>query len=212
MSGDPVFDDRWTRVCFCGGQGSDTKAVTGLPLFTGSEEGRGPLYDETHVPFEGRTGPERGAQGDKIQITDQTGSVPAAVPLVALRLGDRMVVSIPGEMTEEMGKRVRAAVLQAVAGSGVTRAIISGLANEYLQYFTTPEEYERQHYEGGSTLYGKDSSLLLQAADSDLAADLVKGKPAPTPYAFDPTNGVQPDGPPFPDGADRGNAEQQPSG
>ena len=210
MSSAPIFDERWTRVCFCGGEGSDSHAVTGLPLFTGSEEGRGPLYDVTHVPFEGRTGPERGAQGDKIQVTDQTGSVPQAVPLIALRLQDRMVVSIPGEMTEEMGKRVRASVMQAVAGSGVKRAIISGLANEYLQYFTTPEEYERQHYEGGSTLYGEDSSLLLEAADSDLAKDLVTGQPAPTPYAFDPTNGVKPDGPAFPDGASKGVAGAQP--
>ena len=211
MSAAPVFDQRWTRVCFCGGEGSDSHAVTGLPLFTGSEEGRGPLYDETHQPFEGRTGPERGPQGAKLQVTDQTGSVPAAVPLIALRIADRMIVSIPGEMSEEMGKRVRAAVLAAVPGSGVTRAVISGLANEYLQYFVTPEEYERQHYEGGSTLYGKNSSLLLQMADADLAKALVEGKPAPTPYDFDPTNGVSTDGPAFPDGADRGRADAQPA-
>src|SRR4051794_24055257 len=210
MSAAPVFDQRWTRVCFCGGEGSDSKAVTGLPLFTGSEEGRGPLYDVTHVPFEGRTGPERGAQGDKIQATDQTGAVPQAVPVVALRIADRMIVSVPGEMTVEMGKRVRAAVLQTVAGSGVTRAIISGLANEYLQYFTTPEEYERQHYEGGSMLYGENAAVLMQHADTDLAQALVQGKPAPTPYDFDPTNGVKPDGPAFPDGADRGKATAQP--
>jgi hypothetical protein len=212
MSRKPILDQRWTRVCFCGGEGSDSHAVTGLPLFTGSEEGRGPLYDQTHVPFEGRTGPERGAQGDKVQVTDQTGSVPAAVPLVALRIADRMVVSIPGEMTVEMGRRVRSAVLAATQGAGIKRAIISGLANEYLQYFTTPEEYERQHYEGGSTLYGKNSSLLLEAGDVDLAKALVDGQPAPTPYAFDPTNGVQPDGPAFPDGAARGTTDAQPAG
>ncbi|MEA2494622.1 MAG: neutral ceramidase, partial [Thermoleophilaceae bacterium] len=201
MSAAPLFDQRWTRVCFCGAEGSDSHAVTGLPLFTGSEEGRGPLYDETHTPFEGRTGPERGPQGDKIQVTDQTGSVPAAVPLVALRIADRMIVSIPGEMTVEMGKRIRTAVLEATKGAGITRAIISGIANEYLQYFTTPEEYERQHYEGGSTLYGKTSSVLLQFADVSLAQSLVEGKPAPTPYDFDPTNGVTTAGPPFPEGA-----------
>ena len=211
LSAAPIFDTRWTRVCFCGQQGSDTHAVTGLPLFTGSEEGRGPLYDVTHQPFEGRTGPERGAQGDKVQVTDQTGSVPGAVPLVAFRLADRMVVSIPGEMTVGMGARVRAAVLQVTQGAGITRAIISGLANEYLQYFTTPEEYERQAYEGGSTLYGTRSSLMLQFADADLAKALVDGKPAPEPYAFDPTNGVKPNGPAFPDGAAKGVPTAQPA-
>src|SRR4051795_3575210 len=104
MNRAPIFDERWTRVCFCGGEGSDSHAVTGLPLFTGSEEGRGPLYDITHEPFEGRTGPERGAQGDKVQLTDQTGGVPGAIPVVGLRIADRMVVSVPGEMTVEMGR------------------------------------------------------------------------------------------------------------
>ena len=37
----------------------DGTAVVGLPLFTGSEEGRGPLYDETGVPFEDRRAPVR---------------------------------------------------------------------------------------------------------------------------------------------------------
>jgi neutral ceramidase len=90
------------------------------------------------------------------------------------------------------------------------RAVISGIANEYLQYLTTPEEYQRQHYEGGSTLYGKNESLLIQAADVDVAKSLVEGKPAPTPYDFDPTNGVTPDGPAFPDGASTGKPQAQP--
>lgn len=204
-------DFRWTRVCFCGGEGSDSRAVTGLPLFTGSEEGRGPLYDETGVPFEGRTGPDRGPQGKKIQMTDQTGSVPQGVPLISIRIGDRVIVSIPGEMTEAMGRRVRAAVLEAAKPAGVSRAMISGLANEFLQYFTSPEEYDRQHYEGGSTLYGRLASVFLQVSLANLTKTLVEGKPAPTPYEFDPTNGVSPDGPPMPDGAERGRAQEQPA-
>ena len=89
-------------------------------------------------------------------------NVPRAVPLMALQVGDRMVVSVPGEMTEEMGRRVRHAVEQAAAGHGVVRAVISGLANEYADYFTTPEEYDAQHYEGAATVYGRASSVALQ--------------------------------------------------
>ena len=51
-----------------------------------------------------------GAQGDKIQ-TPIPLSVPTAVPLMAVRVADRMIVSIPGEMTEEMGRRARERVL-----------------------------------------------------------------------------------------------------
>ena len=47
----------------------DDEAVIGLPLFTGSEEGRGPLYDETGVPFEDRRRPVASTpQGHKIPV------------------------------------------------------------------------------------------------------------------------------------------------
>src|SRR5207249_7429641 len=125
-------------------------------------------------------------------------SVPKAVPLMAARIDDALIVSVPGEMTVGMGSRVRSAALRIATPSGVHLAVISGLANEYLQYFTTPEEYEMQHYEGGSTLYGEYSSNLLERALLDLVHRLVAGLPAPTPYVYDPRNGVAADASPFP--------------
>src|SRR5205823_157815 len=144
MTRRPKLDLRWTRVCFCGQSTRvgrvDNSAVIGLPLLTGSEEGRGPLYDQTHVPFEGRMAPASvGPQGDKIPVIADT-AVPKAVPLAALRLADRVIATIPGEMTVEMGRRVRKAVLGASRPAGVRAVVLSGLANEYLQYFTTPQE------------------------------------------------------------------------
>ena len=216
MSGGVPLDVRWNRVCFCGqeteGGAVDSRAVVGLPLFTGSEEGRGPLFDVTKEEFEGRRSPtDGGPQGHKIQVNDSSGGVPQAVPLTAVRVGSRMIVTVPGEMTAGMGRRVRDAVVEAVRGSGVERAVISGVANEFLQYFTTPEEYERQHYEGGSVLYGKLASNVLKLELSTLAARLVRGEAAPAPYDFDPTNGVTPDGEPFGEGAERGEVVDQPA-
>src|SRR3954469_13650080 len=210
MSPTPDLDSRWTRLCFCGqeapgGGGTvDDTAVTGFPLFTGSEEGRGPLYDSDHVVHEGdRLPADAGPQGRKIPVTRAQGdSLPTAVPLLALRIGDSVIVTIPGEATTEVGVRIRDAVGKAVAGSGIGHVVVSGLANEYIQYFTTPEEYEMQHYEGGSTLYGKLESLIVQGGLSDLATALAQGKPAPQPSPFAATNGVKDDAKPF----DRGNA------
>ncbi|HEX2086725.1 MAG TPA: neutral/alkaline non-lysosomal ceramidase N-terminal domain-containing protein, partial [Solirubrobacteraceae bacterium] len=73
LSAEPALDLRWTRVCFCGqateGGEVDDEAVVGLPLFTGSEEGRGPLYDQTGVPFEDRRSPTADPhQGHKVQV------------------------------------------------------------------------------------------------------------------------------------------------
>jgi neutral ceramidase len=228
MQTEPQLDWRWTRMCFCG---QDTAAgpvadhgAFGLSEFTGSEEGRGPLYDLTRTTFEGDHLPIGAgsnlplpgnpvadpSQGNKIVIGAPL-DVPKAVPLMALRIGDRLVVSVPGEMTSEMGRRVRKAVLDASSSAGITRTIISGLANEYADYFTTPEEYDMQHYEGGATIYGRASSVALQEALVALAGDLAAGKPAPAAYPFDPTNGVKPTAAPFPTGPSKGSVTVQPA-
>ena len=204
MTAEPALDTRWTRICFCGqateGGEVDDEAVTGLPLFTGSEEGRGPLYDETGVPFEDRRAPVSDPhQGYKIQVSRQgEGSIPKAVPLMVVRLGDRVIGSIPGEMTVGMGERVKEAMR--AADPGVT-PVLSGLANEFLQYFVTPEEYDRQHYEGGSQLYGRLAANLLKVSLADLVSRMSSGQPAPEPYEADPRNGVPADAPVFEPGS-----------
>jgi neutral ceramidase len=209
------LDWRWTRMCWCGQDTPDgpvaNQANFGLAEFTGSEEGRGPLFDVTRVPFEGDHLPvgTGGPQGDKINSLIPI-DVPKADPMMALRVGSRMIVSIPGEMTAEMGRRVRAAVVAAATGSGVERAVISGLANEYSDYFTTPQEYDAQHYEGAATVYGRASSDALEQTLVGLTGNLVNGTPAPPPYSFDPRNGVRADAGPFPTGASSGSVVAQP--
>jgi neutral ceramidase len=201
-------------VCLCGqsvdGGHIASSPEIGIPFLTGSEEERGPLYDVTHVPLEGQRSPLalNAEQGHKIGIPE--GDVPHAVPLTALRVGSRMIVSVPGEATEEVGRRMRAAVRSAVASQGIRRVVVSGLANEYLQYITTPEEYDQQHYEGGSTIYGRLSAPFFTQQLSDLARRLVLGLPAPRPYPYDPTNGVRPNGPPYGSGAASGHIVGQP--
>jgi hypothetical protein len=214
MSATPALERRWTRMCWCGqptaaGAVADMGAF-GLPQFTGSEEGRGPLFDITRLSFEGWHLPFRfGPQGNKIQALIPV-DVPDAVPLMALRIGQRMIVSIPGEMTAEAGRRVRQAVIDAARGSGVDSAVISGLANEYVDYFTTPEEYDAQHYEGGATVYGRASSVALQEVLVDLTRRLVEGRPPPPAYPYDPRNGVAADAPPFSLGAASATIASQP--
>jgi len=193
----PAVDRRWTRTCFCGqavkggGRVADSP-LPGLPFLTGSEEGRGPLFDLTGVPLEGIRAPSSfGSQGHKVGIpAASSDSIPRAVPLMVLRIADRMVASMPGEPTVEMGRRVRAAVLAQARGAGVREAIVSGLANEFVLYLTTPEEYDRQHYEGGSTLFGPHAGSLLRDELAGLARRIARDRRPPKPFAFDPRNGV----------------------
>jgi hypothetical protein len=220
MSTRPQLDLRWTRTCFCGqevpGGRVASEPMAGIPFLTGSEEGRGPLYDETGVPFEGRRTEGSGfeSQGHKVGVPGATSTetVPQAVPLMTVRVADRVIASLPAEPTVEVGRRVRQAVLGATRGAGVRRVIVSGLANEFIQYLTTPEEYDRQHYEGGSTLYGPLSAVLLTQELGTLAGRMARGEPAQPAHPFDPRNGVRADAAPFPAGAGSGTIETQPAG
>ncbi len=69
------------------------------------------------------------------------------------------LVSLPGEVTTVVGVRIK----QAVASLGPTgdRVLLMGLANAYKGYFTTHEEYDHQHYEGGQTWWGSAQAGVL---------------------------------------------------
>ncbi|WP_197468760.1 neutral/alkaline non-lysosomal ceramidase N-terminal domain-containing protein, partial [Alcanivorax sp. HI0083] len=49
---------------------------------------------------------------------------------------------------------------------------VSSLANGYFGYAVTPEEYQRQYYEGGHTLYGPHTLDFLIGQSSELSRDL----------------------------------------
>ena len=218
LSRHPRLELHWTRVCFCGqatpfGPLAD-HAVFGASYLTGSEEGRGPLFDATGEIWEGhRLAAPLGAQGVKepVRSDDDRTLEPTSVPLTAARLGNRLIVTIPGEATAQLGRRTRAAVLAATRSRGIRRVVVSGYANEYASYFTTPEEYGAQHYEGGTTVYGPASGPFLTASLTELAGRLVQGRAAPAPHRFDPTRGLRPSAAPYPSGAARGRALAQPA-
>jgi neutral ceramidase len=214
MNSHPALALRWTRTCFCGQQTSegptDTNPWIGLAAAAGSEEGRTIFYDHG-VANEGDKLPVPvGPQGDKILTLNEKGSVSQAVPFSVVRIGDGLLATVPGEPTVGVGKMIRDAVQAAVGPAGITHVDIVGYAGDYLDYFTTPAEYEQQAYEGGFTMYGEYSSLVLRQTLVGLAEDLVSGTPAPAPYPFDPSNGVHVSAADYGTGATSATASSQP--
>lgn len=100
-------------------------------------------------------------------------SFPRVLSVQTLRIGDTLVVGLPFEITVEAGRRIAEAVESAVADRGVDRIVVSSVVNEYWGYVTTPEEYSRQFYEGGHTLYGPNTQPFLAAQARRLAAATV---------------------------------------
>jgi hypothetical protein len=215
MSSTPELDWRWTQTCFCGqvvdGARSSAKGNPGLPFITGSEEGRGPLYDVTKVSFEGLKSPVDLGGGQGVKIVVPVGEFPRAVPVTVVRVGDRMIASLPGEPTKEAGSRVKAAVLAASKAAGVSKVVIAGLTNEYINYISTPEEYDTQNYEGASTMYGRSELAVLRTGLVGLTNDLVAGVPSSRGSNYDAARGVVADGAPYPEGAASGTITAQPA-
>ncbi|HEY1593012.1 MAG TPA: neutral/alkaline non-lysosomal ceramidase N-terminal domain-containing protein [Solirubrobacteraceae bacterium] len=212
MNSHPVLAERWTRECFCGQSTSegavDSQAWVGKAAGAGSEEGRTIFYyhgaanEGDRLPF------DRGPQGDKITILKAP--VSQAVPFSVLRVGDGMLATVPGEPTVGVGKQIRAAIEPQLANSPIHHLALVGYAGDYLNYFTTPDEYEQQAYEGGFTMYGEYSAGVLRDTLAGLAHDLLTNQPAPPPYDYDPNDGVHVTSPGYGDGASTATATAQP--
>ena len=65
-----------------------------------------------------------------------------------VRIGQLYLAAVPAEFTITSGYRLRRTVATEL-GVPVENVILSGYANAYSGYVTTPEEYDQQDYEGG---------------------------------------------------------------
>ncbi|PFH50435.1 hypothetical protein AMATHDRAFT_60966 [Amanita thiersii Skay4041] len=83
---------------------------------------------------------------------------PSTVDIQMLRVGNFVMLIMPGELTTMAGRRMREALRARLISSGVLGSdayvVIAGPANTYAHYVTTREEYAVQRYEGASTIFG----------------------------------------------------------
>lgn len=128
-----------------------------------------------------------GCQGNKTHLgfkylqplLEPKDSFPNTVLFQLIKINDTVVMPLPFEITTESGRRMAASVSQAYqqAGQDIKHAWIAGNANGYFGYSTTPEEYSRQNYEGGHTLYGQYTTPYLSAQLGRLASDMIEKGP-----------------------------------
>jgi len=132
-------------------------------------------------------GAKRAALGPFGRLLMPSTALPAEAPLGVHQVGGLLLVTLPGEFTAAMGRRVAHGVA-ASADWPAARVLLVGLANEYLSYFATPEEYSLQHYEGASTLWGPQAGPLLGRRLAQLAATLSTAprRSAPTDFHHRP--------------------------
>ncbi|MCD7464969.1 Neutral ceramidase 1 [Datura stramonium] len=107
---------------------------------------------------------------------------PSILPVQILRIGQLVILSVPGEFTTMAGRRLRDAVKTVLTSGGTKEfdsnihVVLAGLTNTYSQYITTFEEYQIQRYEGASTLYGPHTLSAYIQQFKKLASALITGE------------------------------------
>jgi neutral ceramidase len=164
-------------------------AAIGNPLAGGAYERRAPWLAAVPFLHGGNVMARRwvftnGCQGNKRHLlfsflqplVEPKDSFPNTVLFQLIRVNDTVILPLPFEVTAESGRRMAARVKLEFERAGENRVKhvwVAGNSNGYFGYTTTPEEYSRQNYEGGHTLYGRYSTPYLTAQLGLLSRDFV---------------------------------------
>lgn len=140
--------------------------MVGVPVMGGAEDGRSSLYGKFGI-YEGRKQKEpKGCQREKVPALGKLQRIikPKYFPRISamqiIRFKDVLTfATIPAEPTTELGRRIREDLKKIVGPEDV--AVIS-VADGYMSYVATPEEYAGQHFEGAFTQYGPNESLFFR--------------------------------------------------
>jgi hypothetical protein len=76
----------------------------------------------------------------------------------SLRLGDLLIVGIPGEMAAQLGMSIKSQVRQV---TGIQHVVIGGLADEWVSYILSAEEYKKGGYEASVSFYGETLGQVI---------------------------------------------------
>ena len=163
-------------------------AVVGNTLVGGAYERRAPWIAAVPI-FRGGNFMSRrwwffkdGCQGNKRHLffsflqplIEPKDSFPNTVMFQLIRVNDTVILPVPFEVTTESGNRMASRVKREFLQAGdesIRHVWVASVSNGYFGYATTPEEYSRQNYEGGHTLYGRYTTPYLAAQLGLLARD-----------------------------------------
>lgn len=108
---------------------------------------------------------------------------PHILPIQLLKIGTLILAGTPGELTTVAGWRLRKTLSAFFPEAEI---INSPYANAYCGYITTQEEYRKQLYEGGHTVFGEWTLAAFQTKFSRLCIEFLKNKEARATYETEP--------------------------
>lgn len=105
-----------------------------------------------------KTGGSEYALSEKIMEKVLSLMTPQKTVSGSLRLGNLLIVGIPGEMAAHLGMSIK---LQARQITGIQHVVIGGLANEWISYILSDEEYKKGGYEASVSFYGETLGQVI---------------------------------------------------
>ena len=127
---------------------------------------------KAHPSFMKTGGEEYGLNEKTVKVVmDVLG--PREVGMGALRIGDLVIAGIPGEMTAVLGLKVK----NDLRKGPVKHVAIGGLANEWISYILTSDQYlHGEGYESSVSFYGPELGRIISAAAISTASSLSQQK------------------------------------
>jgi hypothetical protein len=95
---------------------------------------------------------------------------PEQTSVGACRLGELLIVGAPGEMIAELGLEIK----DKLKDHGIKYPVIGGLANQWISYILSEEEYDKGGYEASVSFYGKELGDVIIKAMLDTAIPITK--------------------------------------
>ncbi len=122
---------------------------------------------EAHPEFMKTGGKEYGLNEENIMVLlNQV--FPEQTTIGALRLGELLIVGAPGELIAELGLNIK----KELKLNGIKYPAIGGLANQWISYILSEEQYEKSGYEASTSFYGKDLGKVVVKGMMDTALPL----------------------------------------
>jgi len=124
---------------------------------------------QAHPMFKATGGTEYGIDEKGMEIILQV-MCPDLASAGAVRIGNLLIAGAPGELTSELGLQVK----NKLHDSGVPYPVIGGLANEWISYIMSAEQYQRGGYEASVSFYGPDLGKTIVEGMLGAALPLAK--------------------------------------
>lgn len=124
---------------------------------------------KAHPSFMETGGEEYGMNGEVVKVVMEM-MCPDKTYVGAVMIGDLMIVGAPGELAAGLGLEIK----KELNKKGVEFPVIGGLANEWISYILSPEQYNGDGgYEASVSFYGESLGPVIVEAMKETANKVI---------------------------------------